>query len=82
MALSNELLQEIISNLTPEERIQLQSQLDLQITQDQNDIAEGREPLSPINRPTAPTAPKAPTTPKIPKQSTNDIYCCLFVCCC
>lgn len=78
MALSNELLQEIISNLTPEERIQLQSQLDLQITQDQNDIAEGREPLSPINRPTAPTAPKAPTTPKIPKQSTNDIYCCLF----
>ena len=51
MALSNETLEQIVSNLTPEEREQLFSQLGRQIQQDKKDISEGREPLSPSNKP-------------------------------
>jgi len=72
MALSDETLQEIVSNLTPEEREQLYKQLGLQITQDQKDIAEGRKPLSPFNKPTATTSPSKPI------KSQNEIYCCLY----
>lgn len=72
MALSDETLQEIVSNLTPEEREQLYKQLGLQITQDQKDIAEGRKPLSPFNKPTTTTSPSKPI------KSQNEIYCCLY----
>lgn len=73
MALSDETLQEIVSNLTPEEREQLYAQLGLQITQDQKDIAEGRQPKSPITNPT--TISSQPTKPI---KYDNDIYCCLY----
>lgn len=51
MALSDETLEQIVSNLTPEEREQLFSQLGRQIQQDKKDISEGKEPLSPFNKP-------------------------------
>ena len=73
MALSDETLQEIVSNLTPEEREQLYAQLGLQITQDQKDIAEGRQPKSPITNPTTITS-----QPTKPIKYDNDIYCCLY----
>lgn len=50
MALSNETLEQIVSNLTPEEREQLFSQLGRQIKQDKKDISNGKEPLSPTNK--------------------------------
>lgn len=51
MALSDETLEQIVSNLTPEEREQLFSQLGKQIEQDKSDIANGKEPLSPTTKP-------------------------------
>lgn len=51
MALSDETLEQIVSNLTPEEREQLFSQLGRQIEQDKSDIANGKEPLSPPTKP-------------------------------
>lgn len=51
MALSDETLEQIVSNLTPEEREQLFLQLDRQIQQNKKDISEGKEPLSPTTKP-------------------------------
>ena len=51
MALSDETLEQIVSNLTPEEREQLFVQLGRQIQQDKKDISEGKKPLSPSNKP-------------------------------
>lgn len=51
MALSDETLEQIVSNLTPEEREQLFSQLGRQIEQDKSDIANGKESLSPPTKP-------------------------------
>ena len=45
MALSDETLEQIVSNLTPEEREQLFSQLDRQIQQNKKDIS-GRKSLN------------------------------------
>ena len=42
MTLSDKTLEQIVSNLTPEEREQLFSQLDRQIQQDKKDISEGK----------------------------------------
>ena len=71
MALSDETLQQIVSNLTPEEREQLYKQLGLQIDKDQKDIAEGRQPQSPINKPKdKPTRKKTTLNGKI--------YCCVY----
>lgn len=74
MALSDNVLQEIVSNLTPEEREQLFKQLGLQIKQDQKDIANGKEPLSPLNKPQPKSKPQR-------QQSSNaggKIYCCVY----
>lgn len=61
MALTNEELQQILDNLTPEERKQLQSQLDRQIKVDN------------ITNPTQSTN----TKPKVkPKQDNSKVYCC------
>ena len=58
MALSDETLNQIVSNLTPEEREQLFKQLGLQIEQDKEDIKNGKEPLSPINKPQPKSKPQ------------------------
>lgn len=61
MALTNEELQQILDNLTPEERKQLQSQLDRQIKVDN------------ITNPTQSTN----TKPKVkPKSDNSKVYCC------
>lgn len=49
MALSDETLEQIVSNLTPEEREQLFYQLGRQIGQDTTGIVNEKEPLSPTN---------------------------------
>lgn len=69
MALSDETLEQIVSNLTPEEREQLFSQLSRQIEQDKSDIANGKEPLSP------PTKPKQK---KIIQKGNGEIHCCVY----
>lgn len=69
MALSDETLEQIVSNLTPEEREQLFSQLGRQIEQDKSDIANGKEPLSP------PTKPKQK---KIIQKGNGEIHCCVY----
>ena len=61
MALTNEELQQILDNLTPEERKQLQTQLDRQIKVDN------------ITNPTQSTN----TKPKVkPKSDNSKVYCC------
>lgn len=51
MALSDETLEQIVSNLTPEEREQLFYQLGRQIEQDTTGIVNEKELLSPTNQP-------------------------------
>lgn len=51
MALSDETLEQIVSNLTPEEREHLFSQLGRQIQQDKKEISGGKEPLPSSNKP-------------------------------
>lgn len=69
MALSNETLEQIVSNLTPEEREQLFSQLGRQIKQDKKDISNGKEPLSPTNK----TKQK-----KVTRKNNGDIISCVY----
>lgn len=73
MALSNELLEEIVLNLTPEERKQLFSQLEKQLEQDKKDISEGKEPISPISNSQAKIKPHTSN----PINCYNRIYCCV-----
>ena len=61
MALTNEELQQILDNLTPEERKQLQSQLNRQVDLDN------------ITNPTESTNTKPPNKPK---QDNSKVYCC------
>lgn len=72
MALSDETLEQIVSNLTPEEREQLFSQLGRQIEQDKSDIANGKEPLSPLSPPTK------PKQKKIIQKGNGEIHCCVY----
>ncbi|MCM1189121.1 MAG: hypothetical protein NC541_07460, partial [bacterium] len=64
MALSDETLEQIVSNLTPEEREQLFSQLGKQIEQDKQ---------NPSNRNDPPNKP----TPKI-KKAGDKVYSCVY----
>lgn len=73
MALSDEILQDIVSNLSPEDRKQLNKQLELQILQDEEDIKNGKELLSPINKP----KPKKQRA-KVFNTDNNKIYCCVY----
>ena len=67
MALSNEDLRQLISNLSQEERQQLFSQLKEQF--DSTDTVKGEKPLSP---------PTKPTQKKITKKGNDGIHCCVY----
>ena len=67
MALSNEDLRQLISNLSQEERQQLFSQLKEQF--DSTDTVKGEEPLSP---------PTKPTQKKITQKGNDGIHCCVY----
>ena len=73
MALSDEILPDIVSNLSPEDRKQLNKQLEVQISQDKDDIKNGKGPLSPINKP----KPKKQRA-KAFNTGNNKIYCCAY----
>lgn len=67
MALSDETLQEIVSNLTPEDRQLLYKQLGIQIKIDKKDIKEGRIPQSPTTKPKP-----------VPIKNNEKVYCCVY----
>lgn len=73
MTLSDEVLQDIVSNLSPEDRKQLNKQLEIQILQDEEDIKNGKEPLSPINK-----SKSKPQRAKVFNTDNNKIYCCVY----
>lgn len=67
MALSDETLQEIVSNMSPEDRQLLYKQLGIQIEKDKEDIKAGRIPQSPTNK-----------SRPIPNNNDGKIYCCVY----